>query len=138
VQRVIPRLKDQFTHPRTGQVVYRREEPQHGNRSLLLTVLAVLVVTLFLPEQFNQMALMEGVILGAVFVYVGYRVKLPRFYWLGGAALLVGVTAVLIFSNDISGSAFTFSITGLILLISGLAVLSRYLRRNPQIGASDE
>ncbi|MCB9418939.1 MAG: hypothetical protein H6667_04005 [Ardenticatenaceae bacterium] len=139
VQKIIPSLKERFVHPRTGKVVYRQEKPQkETGRWLLYAVLAVLVVTLFLPERFNQMALMEGALLGAIFIYLGHRVSLSRFYWLGGAAILVGVAAVLLFNNDISGSAFTFGSTGLVLLVSGLIVLTRYLRRNPQIEVEDE
>ncbi|MEJ2748316.1 MAG: hypothetical protein P8183_10480, partial [Anaerolineae bacterium] len=74
----------------------------------------------------------------AIFIYLGHRVSLTRFYWLGGAAILVGVAAVLLFNNDISGSAFTFGSTGLILLVSGLIVLVRYLRHNPQVEVDDE
>lgn len=139
VQKVIPSLKDRLVHPRTGKVVYRRvEQPKQTNRWLLYAILVVLVVALFLPERFNQMALMEGVLLGAILIYLGRRVSLNRFYWLGGAAILVGVAAVLLFSNDISGSAFTFGSTGLILLISGLLALSRYLRRHPLAEVEDE
>ncbi len=139
VQKTIPTLKERFVHPRTGKVVYRQEEPQkQSGRWLLYAVLVVFVVAIFLPEQFNQMALMEGTLLGAIFIYLGHRIHLSRFYWLGGAAILVGVAAVLLFSNDISGSAFTFGSTGLILLVSGLIVLNRYLRRHPQIEVEDE
>lgn len=138
VQKVIPRFKERIVHPRTGKVVYRQEQPKQTGRWILYAVLAILVITLFLPDRFNQMALMEGALLGAIFIYLGYRVSLTRFYWLGGAAILVGVAAVLLFSNDISGSAFTFGSTGLILLVSGLIVLSRYLRRHPQAEVEDE
>lgn len=138
VQKVIPSLKERFVHPRTGKVVYRQEKPKQTNRWILYAVLVVLVVALFLPERFNQMALMEGALLGAIFIYLGHRINLNRFYWLGGMAILIGVAAVLLFSNDISGSAFTFGGTGLILLVSGLIVLSRYLRRHPQAEVEDE
>lgn len=138
VQKVIPSLKERFVHPRTGKVVYRQEKPKQTNRWLLYAVLVVLVVALFLPERFNQMALMEGALLGAIFIYLGHRISLNRFYWLGGMAILIGVAAVLLFSNDISGSAFTFGSTGLILLVSGLIVLSRYLHRHPQVEVADE
>ena len=138
VQKTIPRLKDRVVHPRTGQVVYRREEPKRGNRLILVTLLVVFVLTLFLPEQSNQMALLEGALLGIVLIYLGFRVSLPRFYLLGGAALMVGLAAALLFHNDISSSAFMFGGTGLIMLISGLVALSRYLHRHPQAEVADE
>jgi uncharacterized membrane protein YbjE (DUF340 family) len=138
VQKVIPRLKERFVHPRTGKVVYRQEEPKQSNRLILFVVTMVIALGIFLPERFNQMALLEGVLLGALFVYLGYRVKVNRFYLLGGAALLVALASMMLFSDDIRSSAFTFGGTGLILLISGLIVLARYLRRYPQAEVEDE
>lgn len=138
VQKVIPRLKERFVHPRTGKVIYRQEEPKQSNRLILFIVMVVIALGIFLPERFNQMALLEGVLLGALFVYLGYRVKVNRFYLLGGAALLVALAAMMLFSDDIRSSAFTFGGTGLILLISGLIVLVRYLRRYPQAEVEDE
>lgn len=138
VQKVIPRLKERFVHPRTGKVVYRQEEPKQSNRLILFVVTVVIALGIFLPERFNQMALLEGVLLGALFVYLGYRMKVNRFYLLGGAALLVALASMMLFSDDIRSSAFTFGGTGLILLISGLIVLVRYLRRYPQAEVEDE
>lgn len=137
-QKVIPSLKERFVHPRTGKVVYRHEEPKRSNRLVLFTVLAVIVLGIFLPERFNQLALLEGTLLGVILIYLGRRLGLNRFYLLGGATMLVGFVAMLLFSSDISSSAFTFSATGLILLVSGLIVLNRYLRRHPQAEVEDE
>lgn len=141
VQKVLPSLKERLVYPRTGKVVYRREEQEptkRTNRWLMLLMLAVFVLAMLLPERFNQMALLEGVLLGVLFVYLGYRVKVNRFYLLGGAALLVALASMMLFSDDIRSSAFTFGGTGLILLISGLIVLVRYLRRYPQAEVEDE
>jgi MFS family permease len=138
VQKILPKFKERFVHPRTGQVTYRQDDSKRGNRLVLPVILAVFILTLFLPEQFNQMALFEGTMLGAVFAYLGYRANLPRFYLLGVVALLIGVAGVLLFNNDINGSAFTFGTTGLIILVSGLAAFNRYLRRHPQAEAANE
>ena len=139
VQKTIPALKERLTHPRTGKVVYRREEPsKQAKRRNAIMILAVLVLGLFLPERFNQIALMEGGVLGIFLVYLGYRVKVSRFYLLGGAAALIALVAMWLFSDDIRSSAFTFGGTGLLLLVSGLLVLSRYLSQNPQIEVEDE
>ncbi len=135
VQKVIPALKERLVYPRTGKVVYRRpeQEPtQRTNRWLMLLMLTVFVLAMFLPEQFNQLALLEGVLLGALLVYLGYRIKVNRFYLLGLASLLVALAAMILFSDDIRSSAFTFGGTGILMLISGLIVLSRYLRRHPE------
>ncbi|MCP4424255.1 MAG: hypothetical protein GY803_07185 [Chloroflexi bacterium] len=133
VQKIIPRLKDRLVHPRTGKIIYRREEPKTKLRWPVYVMLAALVSTLFLPEQFNQIAFMEGAFLAAVFILMGYRLNLPRYYVLGIAALLMSVIAVSLFANEIISSAFTFSGVGLIVLVSGLIVLSRYLRQHPQV-----
>jgi hypothetical protein len=138
VQKVIPRLKERLVHPRTGTVVYRQEEPKRSSRLILFVVMVVIMLGIFLPERFNQLALLEGTLLGVVLIYLGRRVGLNRFYLLGGAALLVGLVAMMLFSSDISSSAFTFGGIGLILLVSGLIAFTRYLRRHPQAKVADE
>lgn len=138
VQKILPRFKERLIYPRTGKVIYRQDKPTRGRWIVMIAALALAALSFFLPERFTQMALMEGALLGVILSYLGYRVGLARYYLLGGAALLVGLAAVLLFNNDISGSAFTFSGIGLILLVSGLLTFIRYLRHHPQAEVADE
>ena len=138
VQKTIPYLKERLTHPRTGKVVYKQNEPPRSRWFIGLPILVVLFLALFLPERFQQIALMEGALLGFVLVYLGYRVNLRRFYIMGTAALLMGLAGANWFNNEITSSAFTFGSIGLIMLISGLIMLTQYLRRHPIVEADYE
>ena len=128
----VRRLKEQVTYPRTGYAAYREGEPSVARWVILVVVMGVVLAGLVLPEALERMALMEGALLGAVVAYIGYRVGVTRFYLLGVLILLVGVAATVLFSDDLLGSAVTFGGSGLLLLLSGLAVLASYLRRHPE------
>ncbi|MCA9929399.1 MAG: hypothetical protein KC419_13010, partial [Anaerolineales bacterium] len=65
-------------------------------------------------------------------------VNLRRFYIMGTAALLMGLAGANWFNNEITSSAFTFGSIGLIMLVSGLIMLTQYLRRHPIVEADYE
>ena len=138
VQKTIPGLKKRLTHPRTGYVAYKHGEPSWGRWPVMAAALLLLVLSLLFPDYLSQMSVMEGALLGIVFGYIGYRVHLRRLYLLGGAALLIGLVAAVLFSDDITGSAFTFGVTGLIMLVSGLIILKQYLRHHSIVEADYE
>ena len=125
-------VKEQVTYPRTGYAAYREGEPSVARWVILTAVMGVVVAGLVLPEALERMALMEGALLGAVLVYIGYRVGVTRFYLLGVLILLAGVAATVLFRDDLMGSAVTFGSSGLLLLLSGLATFAAYLRRHPE------
>ena len=133
IQKTIPYLKDRFTHPRTGKVVYKQNEQPHSRWIIGVPILLVLFISLFLPERYWQIALMTGGLLGCILIYFGYRVNLPRFYILGGAAFLVGLGGVYWFNNEVVSSAFTFGVIGFIMLVTGLVIFTQYLRHHPII-----
>lgn len=131
VQKVIPMLKERITSPRTGSVTYARNQPTRGRWLVVGAAFLLAVLVIVFPDHLSKMSVVEGALLGVVLCYLGYRVRLPRFYLLGGAALVTGIAAAMLFDNDIVGSAFTFGVTGLIMIISGLIVLMQYLRHHP-------
>lgn len=128
----IRELKEQVTYPRTGYAAYREGEPAVARWLIIVVVMGIFVAGIFLPEALERMALLEGALLGAIVLYMGYRVGLARFYLLGGLIVAIGVAATVLFADDLMGSAVTFGGSGLILLLSGLAALSAYLRRHPE------
>lgn len=136
INRIIPKLKQRVTYPRTGYVAYRKEDPNPTRWYLMAAVLILLFIVSFLPVVFNKMQFMVGSILAVVLCLVGYRVNLWRFYLLGAGALVIGIGATLTLADEVSGTAFVFLVAGCLLLVSGGLALARYLRQHPQ--AEDE
>ena len=138
VQKVIPILKEHITHPRTGTVNYGRSKPTRGRWLVIGAAFLVAVLAFVFPDYLSEISVVEGALLGVVLCYLGYRVHLRRFYLLGGAALVIGIVAAILFDNDITGSAFTFGVTGLMMVVSGLIVLMTYLHRHPVAEVDNE
>ncbi len=130
MQRLVARLKQRITYPRTGVVIYNTQ-PTRGRWLVVLAALALAVGQIFLPEWASRMALAEGLLLAIILFYLGYRVSLTRLYLPALIAAGLGVAASLMVGSNIAGSAVVFGGAGAALLISGLAGLRRYLHHNP-------
>ena len=133
INRLIKRLKERLTWPRTGYIKYRREEgPRRGWRvatglvvgGLVGAIGAVLVTSLNI--RLATMPVLTGFILGIVLGFLGWRARLPRFYLLAGLSAATGL-AVSGMENAIALAACYLAI-GLLLFVSGGVTLWVYLR----------
>jgi hypothetical protein len=115
---------------RTGFVDYGRQRPSHARWVVVLGALALAIAGFFLPDRLNNMALVEGLILGLALATLGYRAKLGRFYLLAAIAALLGLAAALWLGSDLWGSAATFGSTGAVMILSGACALRRYVSDN--------
>lgn len=143
INRLIKRLKERLTWPRTGYIKYRREEgPRRGWRvatglavgGLVGAIGAVLVTNLNI--RLATMPVLTGFILGIVLGFLGWRARLPRFYLLAGLSVATSL-AFSRFGNH-NGLAAYYLATSLILFTSGGVTLWQYLRRNPPVEVKDE
>jgi len=136
VNRLVKRIKENVTYPRTGYVKYRRDDnPRRGWRVALgliggglgAAVAAVLVTSL--NVRLATMPVLTGFILGIVLGFLGWRARLQRFYLLAGLSIAVGVA----FSGVESALALAayYLTFGLLLFASGGVTLWIYLRRTP-------
>lgn len=132
VNKVIQNLKQRITYDRTGYVAYRRDEKDKNRWFPLVLILGLITLTLFLPAAYSQMQFFVGGIMAGVFIYMGYRIDLWRFYLLGAAVMLIGIGATEATTNEILGTSLTFFSAGLLLLISGGITFARYLHNHPQ------
>lgn len=131
VRRLVRGAKERVTFERAGYVAYRRGEPAGNRWFLVAPTLLLFVALLFLPEEFNRMQFAVGYLSAVCFCYFGYRLGLRRFYGVGGAALLVGVWTTLVVVDEISGTGFTISGMGLLMVLAGAVALVRFLRKHP-------
>jgi hypothetical protein len=128
-------VKGRVTYPRTGYVSYRSDEPVEV-RWLVLTVATLFIFLAFvLPEELTRISSAIGALMFVIMSSLGYRLKINRFFVVGGVALAVGVSVSYFINDEALGVAITFMVVGLGLLISGAAALFSFLRSNP---AGDE
>lgn len=133
INRLLKGLKERITYPRTGFVSYRRESNGQDRWAIMAVALLIIVVSFFLPEEWNEMPLAIGGILGAVLILLGSRLGLRRFFFLGALAILFGIFAV-IFFDEVLGSGITFLGVGLAEVLIGGLFLAKYLRSHPEQG----
>ncbi len=130
-KRLVQRVKDRWVHPRTGYVDYGQAQPSRARWLVVAGALALATASFLLPDRLNNMALIEGALLGFVLATLAFRARLTRFYLLAVIAALLGLAAALWFGSDLWGSAATFGATGAVMILSGACALRRYLRGHP-------
>jgi hypothetical protein len=127
----VKRLKARLTYPRTGYVAYRRE--RGGRRWLQRAALGAATGALVgalaaLPALREWVPAATGTIIGAAFLYGGYRLELARFYLLAAVSIVIGTLVALSGLGDLWGGAVYFGSLGLATAISGGLALYNYCR----------
>jgi hypothetical protein len=133
VSRAVKAVKNRITYPRTGYVSYRR--PGSSGRPYVigasvgigLAVLGIILSKVHTPAWLGSMSMVQGLILGAVLLYLGHKLGLARFYVLAFLSALIGVIVALNGFDEALGSAAYFGAMGLVLTASGLFTLRTYL-----------
>lgn len=131
VTRAVRAVKARLTYPRTGYVAYRPGEPSVARWLLMAAAVTLIVIAWVVPE-LNQMSFAVGVFLALILGLMGYRVGLRRFYLVAIAAEMTGTLAAALDVGEVIGTAVTFAVTGLLLLLSGGVTLLLYLRQHPR------
>jgi hypothetical protein len=143
---LVQRLRSQVTYPRSGYIAYKKPQPLKRLTRLFIWIgIPILTVTLVallfinrskFPAQ-NQdyssllMLVFSGIVLSGLWVIIGWKVALPRFYLIAAISLLASAG---LFFNGIGGYlgwALFFGVVGAALLISGGITLWKYLRQTP-------
>lgn len=130
-KRLIRKLKERITYPRTGYVSYRQNQPDRGRWLFIGTALLLTLLAVLLPGSFNQMSVMVGALLGVILIYMGYRVEVRRFYLVGFVAIILGFGLAQTGLEEVLALGLLFIGAGVTLLIAGAMTLILYLRRHP-------
>ncbi|MGD8584316.1 MAG: hypothetical protein PVJ75_03105 [Chloroflexota bacterium] len=128
----VQKAKERVTYERTGYVAYRQGEPTNSRWFLIIALLLLFGIMLILPEAFSRTQFVVGYFFAVFLGYLGFRLGLRRFYGIGVVALLIGLVATIMFSDEAEGIGLTIGGAGLLLLLSGALTLFRYLRRHPE------
>ncbi|MCG2786842.1 MAG: hypothetical protein L6461_17260 [Anaerolineae bacterium] len=148
VNRLVMRMKERITFPRTGYVSFvRKTGSSRWRRALLLGSVAGIIsalMTLLLanrPVGFDWMLTASGLIFGAVVTYVGFRTGATRFFVNAAISFALGIALGFANLPENLGLAVFYGLLGLGLLIVGGISLWQYLRQNPNVqsdGGDDE
>ena len=132
VSRVVVRLKEKYTYPRTGYISYpRKAGSQRWKRALLAAALGALVGGLTsllsgkLPPVYQQ--IFVSVMIALAYIYVGYSLGLKRFYLFAAACLALLGIARLAGAEETDFFLLFFLGQGLVWIISGIFALRAYL-----------
>lgn len=138
VNKAVTWLKERITYPRTGYVSYKREKDSGKPRRLVIAMLVgalvsagTVILVVQRPMGLNVMPAAGGLMLGLVLGLIGFRTALPRFYIPAAFGLLFGFGLTFSGIGNMLGLAILYSATALLLIVTGIIVLNRYLRANP-------
>lgn len=147
-------LRQRYTHTRIGYAELVSEENQRlirgllvvasllGIGVLLVTVLALVFQQPYLPvvALFENLAVVLGLLFGAVFLYVAAYYGITRFYAFGlfsiaaAIATLIAERGILLLQDEpVARWLLYFALMAVILLPTGAVRFVRFLRDNPVI-----
>jgi hypothetical protein len=136
-RRLVNALKTRLTYPRTGYVEYQVNENQRKWRRVWVFALAFLVSALTMVfvrafQSFDSIVAVTGVVVAlALIVLRAKSAGLTRFYFLGGASLVLGlVLSISGLPNGYSLGLF-YGLMGVCFVVAGGITLGQYLRDNP-------
>jgi hypothetical protein len=137
IGRAIRSLKQKWSYPRAGYASYRPPGGTGKRRLISLSgAVAGFVSALaygFLKDSFGFASppFFFGLLFSLSYIYTGIRLRLARFYLYSFVAVVAGtILGQTGWTWRISMGAL-FAILGAVLLVSGVVVFSRFLRRNP-------
>lgn len=132
VSKLVKRIKESFTYPRTGYLSFRRQGSRRFRRTLNIILIAVIVsviVSVFaqlMPEQ--MIPLMTAVFMAALTIYLGYQYNVPRFYVVSVLCIAWGAFMSWWYPAGVLPFVFMFGGVGILWIVSGLTALIRYLK----------
>lgn len=136
-RRLINLLKARLTYPRTGYVEYYTAEKNITWRRIFAPVVAMTVAIFSVVitrkiDAIDSMVAVTGILVAVILlVKPGWSSKVPRFYLLSVASLILGIAlSVSGLPSGYNLGAF-YGLMGTAFAISGGLTLQRYLQENP-------
>lgn len=133
INRIVSRLKEKYTYPRTGYVSYQPKDRSQRWKGVLRSGIAGLLVgattTLItgnIPQVYQY--LFVALLICLAYVYVVYVIGLNRFYLNAAVTLAVAAALILLGASQNTFFQVFFFGQGLIWVISGGVTLCNYLQ----------
>lgn len=130
-RRLIKTFKERLTYPRTGYVAYQKSTPLQRIISALLGICFAAVVT-WLARSSSQTSitwtpLILGFALAGFMVIISFRTGMLRYQFMAILILICGLVLSISGIQDSLITGIMFFAQGLMLILSGIIALVRYL-----------
>jgi hypothetical protein len=129
--RIVVKLKEKYTYPRTGYIAYNKQTGSRRWKRILLSgtigMLVGVVTTLLsngLPIIYQQVFV--TIMIASAYTYIGYSIGLKRFYWIAALTIVLGLGLCAAKLGEVPYILTFFSGQGLIWIVSGLVALRQY------------
>ena len=142
IGRVVKKIKETLTYPRTGYLSFRQQKSKKLNRILFIVILAIAVsvivsfVTSNLSEQ--VIPLVVAIFMAILIISIGYHNNVYRFYIIAVLTVGLGLIISIWYPKGVLPYVFMFVGSGSLWLISGGWVLASYLRNTKPVEVLDE
>ena len=138
--RLIIRMKENITFPRTGYVSLAGKSDKNRTKRFFLALVSgvvavamVMLVVFFeqLSVEFDATAALTGLVFAGVMTFLGFRIGIQRFFVSAAICFALGITFGFANLSGTFGLVGFYGVLGLIMLLFGGLVLWKYLRHNP-------
>lgn len=131
---VVRRLKDRFTHPRTGVVDFPKPERESRRASFVVALLTgfVLAFAITRADIESWIPALQGGFIGLFLLYMARQAGLGRYSFVATCSIALGVTISFIGLASVPGTSLYFGGLGAILMLVGLGTLRGYLDAAPK------
>jgi hypothetical protein len=132
-RRIVGKIKERVTYPRTGYVAYHRPASRRGIRLIAATIGVAAVFGVIFGVISNLITPrwipgISGVVIALLLAYLAYENGIRRFYIMGLYTLFLGLLVVTLHLADVYASSLFFGSFGLGWIVSGTVTLRHYLR----------
>lgn len=140
VNRLLRYFKRRITYPRTGYVAFKKKERSPKRRAATAVVAMIISASLAalygMSPTFKLLyPAVNGLLFAVAILLFANKVGIARFFILAAASAVIGVGLAAAGLGDFKGISLFYLLFGAAVLLSGLAALIVYLRRNPRPAA---
>ncbi len=142
IGRVVKKIKENLTYPRTGYLSFRRRKSRKISRILYGAVVGLLVgvvvgfFTSIIPDRI--IPLVTSLFMAVLIGFIGYQNNVPRFYAVSAFTAIWGTVLSVLNLPGVLPYLALFVGVGFLWLISGGWTLSAYLRSTTPAEVFDE
>jgi hypothetical protein len=132
-RKMVARVKERLTYPRTGYVAYRQPRGRRGMRLIALTfgiaaVFGVMFGVIANVVQPRWIPGISGVVIALLLAFLAYEHGIRRFYLMALYTLFLGLLVVTINLPEMFTTPVFFGGFGLAWILSGAITLRHYLQ----------